>query len=79
MANWGGTGDRDSTCEETSCEILPIETKALFCVWKHVRHVGIILPTSLTFLLQILKSMPAITLLFPLLNTNQIWEQCQSV
>ena len=26
---------------------------------------------------QFLNSMPAIILLFPLLNTNQIWEQCQ--
>ena len=48
MANWGGTRDRDSTCEETTCEILPIGTKALFCVWKHIHHEGIILPTSLT-------------------------------
>ena len=37
-----------STCEENTCEILPIGTKVLFCVWKHIRHEGIILPTSLT-------------------------------
>ena len=37
-----------SPCEETTCEILLIGTKALFCVWKHIRHEGIILPTSLT-------------------------------
>ena len=37
-----------STCEETTREILSIGTKALFCVWKHIRHEGIILPTSLT-------------------------------
>ena len=49
MANWGGARDRDSTCEETyTHEILPIRTKALFCVWKYIRHEGIILPTSLT-------------------------------
>ena len=37
-----------STCEETTREILPIVTKVLFCVWKHIHHEGIILPTSLT-------------------------------
>ena len=37
-----------STCEETTREILPIGTKALFCVWKDIHHEGIILPTSLT-------------------------------
>ena len=37
-----------STCEKTTREILPIGTKALFFVWKHIRHEGIILPTSLT-------------------------------
>ena len=37
-----------STCEETTREILPIVTKALFCVWKHMHHEAIILPTSLT-------------------------------
>ena len=37
LANWGGTRK------------LPIGTKlALFCVWKHIYHKGIILSTSLT-------------------------------
>ena len=75
MANWGGDRDRDSQYETTR-EILRLGlkrcsvfgniyvTRALFCQ-----------PVSL----QILNCMPAITLLFPLLNTNQIWEQCQSV
>ena len=36
-----------STCEGTTREILPIGTKALFYVWKHIRHNGIIFPTSL--------------------------------
>ena len=68
--------DRDSTCEKTSHEIQYSQlglkrcslfvnisvTRALFCQ-----------PVSL----QILNSMPTITLLFPFLNTNQIWEQCQ--
>ena len=59
-----------STCKETTREILRLGlkrcsvfgniyvTRALFCQ-----------PVSL----QILNCMPAITLLFPLLNTNQIW------
>ena len=37
-----------STCEETTREILLIGTKVLFCVWKHIRHQGIVFPTSLT-------------------------------
>ena len=37
-------------------------------VFRNISHEGIILPVSL----QILNSMPAITLLFPLLNTDQI-------
>ena len=65
-----------STCEETTREILSIGTKALFCVWKqNVTRALFCQPVSL----QILNSMPAITLLFLLLNTDQIWEQCQPV
>ena len=37
-----------STCEETTREILPIGTKPLFCVWKHIHNKGTILATSLT-------------------------------
>ena len=39
-------------------------------VFGNISHEGIILPVSL----QILNSMPAITILFPLLNTDQIRE-----
>ena len=47
----------------------------MFHVCKHRCHEGIVLPTSLQFL----NSMPAIMLLFSLLNIDQIWEQCQPV
>ena len=65
-----------STCEETTCEILPIGTKCCSVFGNiYVTRALFCQPVSL----QILNSMPAITLLFPRLNTNQIWEQCQPV
>ena len=47
---------------------------ALFRVCKQKRHERI---ANQPF--QFLNSMPAIFLLFSLLNANHIWEQCQSV
>ena len=65
-----------STCEKTTRDILPIGTNALFFFGNmYVTRALFCQPVSL----QILNSMPEITLLFPLLNTNQIWEQCQPV
>ena len=50
MSNWGWQSRIGivSTCEKTTREIAPVGAIGLFCVWKHIRHEAIILPTSLT-------------------------------